>query len=332
MLIHSLKLQNIRSYSEQTIHFPRGSTILSGDIGSGKSTLLQALEFALFGVSRPDLPAEALLRKGATHALVELNFSLGTNQITIQRKLKKEKEGIKQLPGSIIINNLKKELMPIELKAEMIALLGYPEEFLTKNKNYIFRYTVYCPQEEMKLILQEDAETRLDTLRKIFGLDKYKIIRENIQIYLKELRIRKMILEERTTLLPEKEKNLQTIQEEIYHFYQQLQELIHKKTSIQQELSQQQQQLQQYEQQQQQRQQLLHQLQTVEALLQEKQKQLQQMQEKMQQLLLEIQQFISPALLTKQELAMHIYRTEYEKKDFLTKKAGMQEKQTFFVL
>ena len=92
------------------------------------------------------------------------------------------------MPGHITINNVKKELMPVEMKAEMLSLLGYPEDFLSKNKNYIFRYTVYTPQEEMKLILHEDAEIRLDGLRKIFNIDRYKNIRENVQVYLKKMR------------------------------------------------------------------------------------------------------------------------------------------------
>ena len=194
MLLNSIKLQNIRSYSSQTIAFPHGTILLAGDIGSGKSTILLAIEFALFGSSRTDLPAEFLLRKGTTLGSVELNFSLSGQEIIIQRTLKKEREVIKQTSGYLIINGIKKELMPVELKAEIVNLLGYPDESLSKSKNYLFRYTVYTPQEEMKLILQEEAELRLDTLRKIFNVDKYKIIRENLQIYLKLLRTKMRFL------------------------------------------------------------------------------------------------------------------------------------------
>ncbi|HIH11517.1 TPA: AAA family ATPase, partial [Candidatus Woesearchaeota archaeon] len=140
MLLTQLTLNNIRSYSSETIAFPQGSILLAGDIGSGKSSLLMAIEFALFGASRPDLPAEALLRKGTTQGSIELSFILQDKHITIKRSLKKEKDTIKQLPGHIIINDIKKELMPTELKAEILALLGYPEDMLTKNKNYLFRY------------------------------------------------------------------------------------------------------------------------------------------------------------------------------------------------
>ncbi len=214
MLLQQLKLHNIRSYQDQTILFPEGSTLLSGDIGSGKSSLLLAIEFALFGTSRPDLPGEALLRKGATSGSVELSFVSEGKHITIKRVLKKEQDTIKQMPGHIIIDNVKQELMPVELKAAMISLLGYPEDTLTKNKNYLFRYTLYTPQEEMKLILLEDADVRLDTLRKVFNIDKYKLVRENIQSYLRILRSRINLLTAAIEPLEQQRQQVQKIQEE----------------------------------------------------------------------------------------------------------------------
>ncbi len=214
MLLQELKLTNIRSYLDQNVLFSEGSTLLSGDIGSGKTTILLAIEFALFGASRPDLPAEALLRKGATQGSVELKFQLEGTEITIRRGLKKEKEGIKQTPGHLIVGNQKKELMPVELKAEILSLLGYPEEFITKNKNYLFRYTVYTPQEEMKFILQEDPEVRLDALRKIFNIDKYRSIRENVQLYLKLMREGMRILETKLEPLEQTRLHAQNLQRE----------------------------------------------------------------------------------------------------------------------
>ncbi len=43
----------------------------------------------------------------------------------------------------------------------------------------------------MKRILYENKDIRLDTLRKVFGIDKYKRIRENIQGYVRELKTKK---------------------------------------------------------------------------------------------------------------------------------------------
>lgn len=214
MLLKELKLQNIRSYLNENLIFSQGSTLLAGDIGCGKSTLLLAIEFALFGTSRPDLPGEALLRKGSSEGSVELKFQLQNQDYLIKRGLKKEKDSIKQTNGYFIVQGLKKELTPVELKSEIINLLGYPEETLTKNKNYLYRYTVYCPQEEMKLILQEEAESRLDVLRKIFNLDKYKVIRENLNFYLKQLRTKMAVLEAKIQPLEEEKKRFQNFSQE----------------------------------------------------------------------------------------------------------------------
>ena len=88
MLIKKIKLHNIRSYSNQVIEFPSGSVLLSGDIGSGKSTILLAIEFALFGSDTERLSGNALLRKGADEASVELSLELAGQEIIIKRGLK----------------------------------------------------------------------------------------------------------------------------------------------------------------------------------------------------------------------------------------------------
>lgn len=213
MLLKSITLHNIRSYLDQEILFPSSSTLLSGDIGSGKSTILLAIEFALFGTS-PDLSSEMLLRKGQPTGSIKLTFSIDGQEVTIERQLKKEKDGIKQKAGSFIFNNQRKDLTPVELKAEMIGRLGYPKELASKSKNFVYRYTVYCPQELMKEILEESPEERLHTLRKIFNVDKYQQIRANIQIYLRQLRKQLLILETRLEGFPELEKELVRLAEE----------------------------------------------------------------------------------------------------------------------
>ena len=276
MLLKEVHLHNIRSYRDETIVFPAGSSLLSGDIGSGKSTILLAVEFALFGASRTDLPAESLLRKGAVQGSVELKFLLEGKEIIIKRGLKKEKETVRQIAGHIIADDLKRELTPLELKAEILHLLGYPEEFLTKTRNYLFQYTVYTPQEEMKSILQEDSEIRLDTLRKLFNLDKYKIIRDNTQSYLRYLREQMRILETRLEPRDELKRQHQKIKDEKAAVEESLQSLAPKLEEVQAKVQQQQQQADRLEYEQQQYQELSQQCATVLAILQERQAQLQQ--------------------------------------------------------
>jgi exonuclease SbcC len=197
MRLKQIQLSNIRSYRDATINLNEGITLLSGDIGCGKSSILLACEFALFGTSRPDLPAELLLRKGETQGHVEINFVVDNKDVIIRRNLKKTSRGINQGVGYVVINGIKKDLTSQEIKSHVIDLLGYPKDLLSKNKNYIFRYTLYTPQEEMKFILQDNSEVRLDVLRKVFNVDKYKNIRNNCQFYLKKLRKNILVLKTR---------------------------------------------------------------------------------------------------------------------------------------
>ncbi len=274
MLLKSLSMINIRSYTNETIHFPQGSIMLSGDIGSGKSTILLAIEFALFGAAPPDLPAETLLRKGAASGSVHLTFELENTTYLIERHLKKERDSIKQTSGSITKNDTKKELTAEELKAEIINLLGYPEDQATKRKNNLFRFTLYTPQEEMKLILQGKPDERLETLRKLFNLEKYQTIRENAGYYLKRLRsnisLHEMLLEP----LQETTSQKIIIETELSNLSENLAQTHEKQRIILSELTQIQNQVMEFELAQKQVQSLFEELKITKALIREKEEQL----------------------------------------------------------
>ena len=191
MFLKSIKLHNIRSYENAEIEFPLGSVLLAGDIGSGKSSVLLAIEFAIFGAKKGELPAYTLLRHGKKEGYAELRMQIDSKDILIKRILKRSNEDIRQEAGYIIINGIKKEGTSDELRAIVLELLGYPKDLIKKGKDMIYRYTVYTPQEDMKRILYEDKEARLETLRKVFNIDKYKRIRDNSRIIAASLREKK---------------------------------------------------------------------------------------------------------------------------------------------
>lgn len=222
MIIKSVKLNNIRSYLNETINFPEGSVLLSGDIGSGKSTILLAMEFALFGMRRKGLSGSSLLRKGKKEGSVELCFSIDGKDIIIKRNLKTVQGEVRQDSGYILIDGMKTEGTAVELKSKMLEILGYPKELVSKSSDLVYRYTVYTPQEEMKQILADDKDARLDTLRRVFGIDRYKKIRENTQIFVRKLKETRKEYEGKISGLDEKsaeknenEKRLNSIKEKI---------------------------------------------------------------------------------------------------------------------
>jgi exonuclease SbcC len=213
MRIKKIILENIRSYENQEINFVSGSTLLSGDIGSGKTSVLLAIEFALFGL-QPGQRGSALLRNGASTGKVKLIFEVDGNEIEIERTLKKGKT-ISQDYCSILIDGEKKELSVTELKSKILELLNYPNEF-AKKQNILYKFTVYTPQEEMKQIILEDSDTRINTLRHVFGIDKYKTILENVTLLTTKLREEKRMkegmisnLEQNKSLLVLKENELE---------------------------------------------------------------------------------------------------------------------------
>jgi len=190
MILKKIILENIRSYKYQEVEFPTGSTLLAGDIGSGKTSILLGIEFALFGL-QPGQRGSALLRNGENQGGVKIEFEVDNQSILVERTLKKAKT-VSQDYCAITIDGEKKEISVTELKNKVLEILNYPKEF-SKKQNILYKFTVYTPQEEMKQIILQDSQTRLNTLRHVFGIDKYKKILENISIITLKLREEKRI-------------------------------------------------------------------------------------------------------------------------------------------
>ncbi len=186
MIIKKIRLENIRSYESQEIEFPSGSVLLSGDIGCGKTSVLLAIEFALFGL-QPSQRGSSLLKNGKKEGRVILELDINGRSVVLERTLKKTGKNITQEDSSISIDNERFQGSVTEIKDRVLQLLKYPSEF-SKKTNLLYKFTVYTPQEEMKQIILESSETRLNTLRYIFGIDKYKRVAENIDTFASKLR------------------------------------------------------------------------------------------------------------------------------------------------
>ena len=216
MRLKKIVLNNIRSYENQEIVFPDGSILLSGDIGSGKTSVLLGIEFALFGL-QPGQKGSSLLRNGKDSGGVVMEFEVDGKIMEVERKLKRGKT-VSQDYCSINIDGNKKIISVMELKSIILELLNYPKEF-SKKQNLLYKFTVYTPQEEMKQIILQDPETRINTLRYIFGIDKYKKIIENTSSLTAKIREKMRIkeavisnIEQEKISLLSKENELETKQ------------------------------------------------------------------------------------------------------------------------
>jgi len=187
MIIRKLSLQNIRSYEELEIEFPKGSILLSGEIGSGKTSILLGIQFALFGL-QPGQKGSSILRSGTNEAYARIEIEVGGEVINIERTIKKSKTGsITQEKNILTTRDERTEMSTSEIKTRVIELLSYPKEF-AKKSNLLYKFTVYTPQEEMKNIIEERQEVRLDTIRHIFGIDRYKRIKDNAGILMQKIK------------------------------------------------------------------------------------------------------------------------------------------------
>lgn len=209
MIIKKIVLKNLRSYESLDIEFPKGSTLLIGEIGVGKTSILLGIQFALFGL-QPGQKGSSLLRQGEDNAYAEILFEVDGKSVKIERSIKKSKSGsITQEKSIISIDGESREMSTGEIKTKVMELLNYPREF-AKKSNLLYKYTVYTPQEEMKSIIQENTEVRLDTIRHIFGIDRYKRIKENTNIFLQKIKesikIKEVLIGE-LNILKEKLKN-----------------------------------------------------------------------------------------------------------------------------
>ncbi len=185
MRIKKIVLNNIRSYENQEFNFGEGSTLLAGDIGSGKTSILLGIEFALFGL-QPGQRGSAILRNGCVTGGVLIEFEVEGKNVIIERTMKRGKS-VSQDYAAITVDGTKEELSVTELKNRVLNLLDYPKEF-SKKQNILYKFTVYTPQEEMKQIILQDSETRINTLRHVFGIDKYKKVIENSSIVLSKVK------------------------------------------------------------------------------------------------------------------------------------------------
>lgn len=74
MQIKSVRLKNVKSYVDETIHFGPGINFIHGSNGTGKTTLIESIGFALFD-KLPYKPISGLVRNGRNRALIELLFT-----------------------------------------------------------------------------------------------------------------------------------------------------------------------------------------------------------------------------------------------------------------
>ncbi len=235
MILKTLKLENIRSYEEQSISFPVGTTLFEGDIGSGKSTILMAIEFALFGLGSEK--GGALLKVGAKKGSVKLSFEVEGKEYEVCRSLERKAKSVQQYDCVLKTEGSVLQLSASEMKEKVLDILAFNEPPDPKAQSVIYRYAIFTPQEEMKAIILMRADARLQTLRKAFRIEDYRIALENCSTLVKSIKEKSIRLASHASDLESRREKCDATRAEIRRCEQELVVLSRSKASLEENLS-----------------------------------------------------------------------------------------------
>jgi len=214
MILKSIHLVNIRSYEDAKVEFPLGTTLFEGDIRSGKSTILYATEFALFGLG--SLRGTFLLRNGAKEGSVTLVFDIDGQEYEVYRGLRRRGKSVHQSDEGYIKGPTGKAYLSAgELKERILQVLNFNEPPDPKAQSVIYRYAIFTPQDEMKEIITKDVDRRLQTLRRAYRIEDYKIASVNASNLTGVIKDRSTWLAGQTADLDEKKVQLEEIDKKI---------------------------------------------------------------------------------------------------------------------
>jgi exonuclease SbcC len=167
MKIDRLRLQNIRSYEDQTVEFPEGTILIRGDIGAGKTTLLMGLFGGLFqsnitSVGSNSFKLSDLVRRGTDRGSVELNFEIDGTTYAVEWEMPGE-DASGASSATLTSSALAEPVSGITAVQEQVTnLLGMDEEDFSSSS--------YIRQGEVGRLI--DAGDRAAMIDSLLGLDK----------------------------------------------------------------------------------------------------------------------------------------------------------------
>jgi len=231
MILKALTVDNIRSYKSETrVDFPLGTTLFEGDIASGKSTLLYAIEFGLFGLGQ--LRGSFLLRNEAKQGTVVLEFEMDGRDYEVHRTLTRKGKTVQQVDCYLQGPGGKAPMAATELKERILQILKFNEPPNPRAQSVIYRYAIFTPQEEMKEVILKNVEDRLQTLRRAFRIEEYKIAFENSMLLVSKVRSRVSYLEGTVEDIEDLRAKLNLLKESIGKLDQELGPLRKRETEL----------------------------------------------------------------------------------------------------
>lgn len=220
--IKSIDMQNFNKYGKgpNKISFDEDLYVIKGPTGSGKSSILDAITFAVFKRnSRKDvgLTLDEILYKGG---YVSLELLIGDKNLSVKRSQTSPKLQIKY-NGDPLFHGLS---VP-EKERKLEDIIGYDYEGFTSS--------FFIRQQELQIFSTLTTEKRQQRLVKLFKLKIFSNIYKNLKSTIDDFTSKKATLEgeiigleEFLEELPQKERKLQEINEELQEKGKQQNELL----------------------------------------------------------------------------------------------------------
>ena len=167
MIIRRLELEDFLSYRRARIEFPEGSIAIVGENGAGKSSLLDAIYFALYReAGRGGL--YSLIRRGASRALVKLEFEVEGRRFLVEREIRRRARGRAISDARLYaFEGGSKRLLaysPTQVDREVRRILGMDRQ--------MFLTAVYVRQGEISRLLDVDPHQRKQLISKLLGVEE----------------------------------------------------------------------------------------------------------------------------------------------------------------
>ncbi|MCU4975835.1 AAA family ATPase [Halobacteria archaeon AArc-m2/3/4] len=169
MKITKLRLQNIRSYSDETIELPDGTVLVRGDNGAGKTTLLMSIFGGLFlskirNVGSNDFNLDDIVRRGTEEGEIELTFEVENVPYTVTWTINTAGQNSAEIT-SPALEEPKSGIRAV--RSEVIDVVGMDEDSFSRS--------VYVQQGEVDRLFDDDARAELiDDLLGLDRIDRYR--------------------------------------------------------------------------------------------------------------------------------------------------------------